>query len=125
MPKFEVEQYELHVIKYRIEAENEAQAVKKVFDGVALPVDNSLEYIEVADDYGLPVDEHRELADQLRALGVSGGEAVSRLENPAGVEFPAVYWDRIPRRSRLAGAEVRCPIARRSWACRNGRTSAS
>ena len=39
-------------------------------------MDNSLDFIEVAEDYGLPVDEHPELADQLRALGVPVDEAV-------------------------------------------------
>ena len=45
-----------------------------MFDGQAVPVDNGLEFIEVCEDLGLPADEHRELADQLRTLGVSVGE---------------------------------------------------
>ena len=70
MPTFEIEQYELHAMKYRVEAENEADAIVKLLAGLALPVDNGLEYIEVADDFGLPADEHRELADALRSQGV-------------------------------------------------------
>lgn len=76
MPKYEIEQYELHCTKYEVEAESEAEAIKKVFDGLALPVDNSQEYIEIAEDFGLPNDEYQELADQLRALGLLVGEAV-------------------------------------------------
>ncbi len=34
-------------------------------------MDDSLEYVETAEDIGLPVDENRDLADDLRALGVS------------------------------------------------------
>ena len=34
------------------------------------------EYIEVAEDFGLPVDEYRDLADELRALGVAIGDDV-------------------------------------------------
>lgn len=46
------------------------------FDGEAEPVEDSLEYIEIAEDFGLPVDEHRQLAKQLHALGVPVGEHV-------------------------------------------------
>lgn len=76
MPKFEIEQYEIHVAKYRIEANTEAEAIQKLFDGENEPVENSLEYVELAEDIGLPVDEYRELADELRALGVSIGHDV-------------------------------------------------
>ena len=47
-----------------------------MFNGKAEPVDNSHEFVEVADDFGLPVDENRELADELEKLGVSIGEDV-------------------------------------------------
>ncbi len=76
MPEYEVEQYELHVMKYRVHAENEVQAIIRLLDGEAEAVDNGLEYIEVAEDFGLPVDEHRELAARLSDLGVPVGEHV-------------------------------------------------
>ncbi len=76
MPEFEIEQYELHVMKYRIKAKDEAEAIRRLLDGEAKAVDNGLEYIEVAEDFGLPVDEHRELAAQLTASGVPVGEHV-------------------------------------------------
>ena len=76
MPTFEIEQYELHTMKYRMEADSEAEAIKKLFDGDGDPVDNSLEYIEVADDLGMPVEENLELADKHRELGVTVGEHV-------------------------------------------------
>ena len=76
MPQYEIEQYELHVMKYRVEAQSEAEAIAKLFKGNAEPVDDSLEYVEVCEDRGLPADEHRELAEQLRALGVTVDEAV-------------------------------------------------
>jgi hypothetical protein len=71
MPIYEVEQYELHSMKYRVRAKSEAEAISKLFDGEAEPVEGSLEFIEVAEDLGLPADEYRELAEALRALGVS------------------------------------------------------
>lgn len=76
MPTFEIEQYELHTMKYRVEANNEAEAIRVLLDGEADPVDNSLEYIEVAEDFGMPVDENRELAHNLHELGVSVGEHI-------------------------------------------------
>ena len=76
MPKYEIEQYEIHVSKYRVEANSEAEAIQKLFDGENEPVDGSLEYVETAEDIGVPVDENRELADELRALGVSVGHDV-------------------------------------------------
>lgn len=76
MPTYEIEQYELHVVKYRTEAEHETEAIVKVLDGEAEPVDNSLEFVEIADDFGVPADEHRELAEQLRKLGVPVDGAV-------------------------------------------------
>jgi type III secretion system FlhB-like substrate exporter len=71
MPTYEIEQYELHAMTYRVEADSKAHAIARLLDGEADPSDNSLDYIEVADDYGIPVDENRELADQLRSLGVN------------------------------------------------------
>lgn len=76
MPKFEVEQYELHAMKYRVKANTQAEAIIKVLNGLALPVDGSLEFVEIARGYGLAVEENRELADRLRSLGVAVGEAV-------------------------------------------------
>ena len=82
MPTFEIEQYELHTQTYRVEASSEAEAIKKLFDGDGdgdgdvEAVDNSQEYIEVAEDFGLPVEQNRELADELRSLDVSVGEDI-------------------------------------------------
>ena len=76
MPTYEIEQYEIHVQTYEVEAESEAEAIAKLFKGDAEPVDDSLEYVEVCEDRGLPAEEHRELADQLRAMGITVDEAV-------------------------------------------------
>ncbi len=76
MPEYEIEQYELHVMEYRVQAESEAEAIVRLLDGEAEAVDNGLEYIEVAEDFGLPVGEHRQLASQLTARGVPVGEHV-------------------------------------------------
>ena len=70
MPMFKIEQYEIHVQTYRVEADSEAQAITKLFNGEADPLDGSLEYVEICEDRGLPTEEHRELADQIRSLGV-------------------------------------------------------
>jgi hypothetical protein len=73
---FEIEQYELHAVKHHVHAANEAEAISKLLNDEGTPVEGSLEFIEVATDVGLPVDEHPELADQLVAYGVSLGSIV-------------------------------------------------
>jgi hypothetical protein len=70
MPTYEIEQYELHAMKYRVEAASEAEAIRKLFDGEAEPVEQSQDFIEVAEDFGMPAEEYRELADALRNLGI-------------------------------------------------------
>lgn len=81
MPTFEIEQYELHAMKYRVEASSEADAVVKLLDGLAMPLDNGLEYIEVADDFGLPADDYRDLADALREQGVPVDEVIPSIRS--------------------------------------------
>lgn len=76
MPIYEIEQYELHAMKFRVEASSKAEAIAKLFGGEGEAVDNSLEYIEVAEDFGLPVEGHQELAEELRKSGVVIGEDV-------------------------------------------------
>ena len=55
---YEIEQYELHTMKYRVEAATEAEAIAKLFQGEGEAVCNSLEYIEVAEDF-VPVGDRR------------------------------------------------------------------
>ena len=76
MPTYEIEQYEVHAQTYRVKANSEAEAIKMLFDGQADPVDNGLDYIDICEDLGLPIEEHGELVDQLHSLGVSVGEHV-------------------------------------------------
>ena len=42
MPLYEIEQYELHVMKYRLVADSEADAIARLLMGEGEPVDNSL-----------------------------------------------------------------------------------
>lgn len=63
-------------MKYRVEAATEADAIAKLFQGEAEPVCQSQEFIEIAEDFGLPAEECRDLAEALRALGVSVDDAV-------------------------------------------------
>jgi len=81
MPTYEIEQYELHCMKYSVKAASEAEAIARVMNGTALPVDGSQEYIEVADDFGLPAEENRELADALRHLGIPVDEVIPSIRS--------------------------------------------
>jgi hypothetical protein len=83
---YEIEQYELYVTKYRVEASREAEAIAKLLDGGADAVDNSHEYIEIAEDCGLPADEQQELAAELRSLGVPVDEIIPSIRSVEQVE---------------------------------------
>ncbi len=76
MRTYLIEQYELHAMKYRVEANSEAEAIVMLLEGEAEPVGQSQEYIEVAEDHGLPVDQFPALAKALRDLDVSVGESI-------------------------------------------------
>ncbi len=81
MPTFQIEQYEMCVTKYRVEASSEAEAIAKLFDGGADAVDDSHEYIEVAEECGLPAEEHQELAAELRSIGVPVDEIIPSIRS--------------------------------------------
>lgn len=70
MPVYAIQQYELHVTTYRIEADDPADAIVKLLDGEAEPMDDSQEYVEIAEERGLFVSDNPELAAKLRTLGV-------------------------------------------------------
>jgi hypothetical protein len=86
VPTFEIEQYELHAMKYRVEAASEADAVVRLLDGLAMPVDNGLKYIDVADAFGLPADDYRDLADALRNQGVPVDAIIPSIRSIEAVE---------------------------------------
>ena len=88
MPTYEIEQYELHVLRYRVEADSEAHAIAKLFLGEGDPIDNSLEFVNIADEYGMSVNENRDLADQLFDRGVvkSGENVIPSIRSIKQVE---------------------------------------
>lgn len=49
-------------------------------------MDDSHEYIEVAVDFGLPADEHQDLAAELRTRGVSVDEVIPSIRSIEKVE---------------------------------------
>ncbi len=70
MPRYRIEQYELHTMAYKVEASEEAEAIAKVFGGESEPVDGSLEYIEVPEAYGMPTEEFAPaVIERLHELG--------------------------------------------------------
>jgi hypothetical protein len=73
MPTYRIEQYEIHVQGYNVTADSEADAISRLFMGEGDPIDNSLEFVEIADDHGMRVDENDDLADQLFDRGTING----------------------------------------------------
>lgn len=86
MPTFEIEQYEICLTKYRVEASSEAEAIAKLLDGEAEAIDNSHEYVEIAEDCGLPADEYPELTAALRELDVPIHEIIPSIRTIEQVE---------------------------------------
>jgi hypothetical protein len=81
MPTYEIEQYELCVSKYRVEAADQPEAIARLFEGQAEPVDESHEFIEIAKGVGLSADEHRDWVESLRARGISVGEVLPSIRS--------------------------------------------
>jgi hypothetical protein len=74
MAIYEIQQLENHVKRYRVEADSKAEAIVKLFDGEAVFVDCMPELVDLCDDRGLPADDFRELAEELRKLGIMTNE---------------------------------------------------
>lgn len=103
MPKYLIEQYEIHSQTYRVEADNEALAIVKVFEGKAEPADGEPAYIEVANDLGLPADDYRDLAQELAKLGVDADDVIPSIRD-------IVQVDKWPAQSTKRGHyHVTCP----------------
>jgi hypothetical protein len=69
MPNFEVERYEIYVQRYRIQAENEVDAIILVYRDKGDPIEGSLEFVQIGNDCGMPVSEALELATALWEIG--------------------------------------------------------
>lgn len=88
MPLYEIEQYELHLMKFHVEADSPAQAIECLFRGELEALDNSMEFVEIADDYGMPAEENRELAEQLRDLDIDVDEVIPSIRSITEIENP-------------------------------------
>ena len=53
MAKFRVQQYEVHIATYEIEAKNAADAIGKIYDGQGELIET--EYVETDETRGMPV----------------------------------------------------------------------
>ncbi len=86
MPTFEIEQYELHTMKYRVRANSQAEAIAKLLNGELEPVEGSLEFIEVAENLGLPANHYSNLAVTLKKLGVAVKHVIPSIRGIERVE---------------------------------------
>ena len=76
MPTFEIQQYELHILTHVVTADDETDALARFFqgdEGEAV----SFEFVGIANDYGISVDENRDLVDRLLDRGIiKSGETI-------------------------------------------------
>ncbi len=103
MPTYKLEQYELHAMCYRVEAGSETEAVIKLLDGDADPVEQSQDFIEVAEDYGMPADDFPELVEALRRRGMHVNENFI-----PSIRSIDVVW---PQQPRKAGETCACILS--------------
>lgn len=70
--RFKVQQYELHVATYYVDAENRVDAIDKVANGAGSRDD--IEFLELATDFGIPTegDFTGKEFDELNELGLIG-----------------------------------------------------
>lgn len=74
--EFEVELYELHASKVSVHAKDKAEAILKAVHGQGDPIDDTCEYVEMADGYGMTANDaglalnEEELAKVTKELGI-------------------------------------------------------
>ena len=77
MPVFEIEQYELYVQGYLVEADSEADAIARFFQGEGNQERTSIEFAGMGNGYGMNLDDNRDLASRLFDLGIiKGGDTI-------------------------------------------------
>ena len=77
MPTYEIEQFELYVQGYLVEADNEADAIARFFHGEGKQELTSIEYAGISNDHGLSLTERPDLASDLMDRGViHGGDEI-------------------------------------------------
>ena len=68
MPRFEIEQYEIHTRTYRIDAKDEVEAIRRLFEEEIEPEDSSLKFVEMAEEIGLPIEKFPASEEELEGL---------------------------------------------------------
>lgn len=86
MPLFEVEQYEIHTVKRRVQAATISEAIAAVLAGQGDLVDNSQEYVEIADTLGMPADDNRDIVEGLALLGIDCEDVIPSIRDVEEVE---------------------------------------
>ena len=74
MPTYAIEQFELYVQGYLVEADSEADAIARFFRGEGKQELTSIEYAGISNDCGLSLAERPDLASDLMDRGVIKGD---------------------------------------------------
>jgi DNA-binding Lrp family transcriptional regulator len=73
MPLYAIEQFEIYVQGYLVEADSEADALERFFRGEGTQDLTSIEYAGISNDCGLSLPECPDLASELLDRGVIKG----------------------------------------------------
>lgn len=76
MPLYKIEQVEVYAKTYHVEANTEAEAIVKVFDGEVAPVANAPEPADLCDERGICAADQPQLVEQLREAGIMSDQSV-------------------------------------------------
>lgn len=69
LKRFAIEQYEVHVAIHEVVARSAANAIRRLFNGDG-DIACGSEYLGSCEERGLPLAEHRALAEELARIGV-------------------------------------------------------
>ena len=89
---FEIEQYELHVSRYRVSAPSAAEAIAQLLAGDGYLMGDGTEYLGIAEDHGLSADDNMELTGALQELGVVVEDTIPSIRSVR--EVPASELER-------------------------------
>ena len=76
MATYAIEQFELYVQGYLVEADSEADAIARFLRGEGKQELTSMDYAGISNDYGLSLAERPDLASELLDRGVINGDDI-------------------------------------------------
>jgi hypothetical protein len=91
MPQYEIEQYVLYKLKYHVSADSEAEAIWRVLDEQVEHIEESLEFVEAAESYGLSADDYPELCQELSTFEIPARDIIPSIAAITPISRPTLH----------------------------------